>query len=186
MKRLSVIALALFALSAQTGTGWVTLFDGKNLNNFNQVGNANWALVDGVVQASSGAGHLVSKESYTDFEIKVEFWSSGGGNSGVYMRCMDGAKITDKTCYEANIFDKRADQSGRTGGIPNYAAPIAIVDADGKWNTYEITVRGPHIVVMLNGIKTVDAKDSTLKSGPIALQYMAGDIKFRNVQIRRL
>jgi hypothetical protein len=28
--------------------------------------------------------------------------------------------------------------------------------------------------------------DSTLKSGPIALQYMAGDIKFRNVQIRRL
>ncbi len=186
MKRLSVITLALFALSAQAGTGWVTLFDGKNLNNFNQVGTANWQLVDGVVQANSGAGHLVSKESYTDFEIKVEFWSANGGNSGVYMRCLDGAKITDKTCYEANIFDKRADQSGRTGGIPNYAPPIAIVDADGKWNTYEITIRGPHIVVMLNGVKTVDAKDSTLKSGPIALQYMAGDIKFRSVQIRRL
>ena len=61
----------------------------------------------------------MSKESYTDFELKVEFWSSGGGNSGVYMRCMDGTKITDKTCYEANVFDKRPDQSGRTGGIPN-------------------------------------------------------------------
>ena len=140
----------------------------------------------GVVEASSGAGFLVSKESYTDFEIKVEFWSSGGGNSGVYMRCLDGSKITDKTCYEANVFDKRPDQSGRTGGIPNYAKPIAIVDAEGKWNTYEITMRGPHIVVMLNGIKTVDAQDATLKSGPIALQYMAGDIKFRNVQIRKL
>ena len=68
-----------------------------------------------------GAGFLVSKESYTDFEIKVEFWSSDGGNSGVYMRCMDGTKITDKTCYEANVFDKRPDQSGRTGGIPNFA-----------------------------------------------------------------
>ena len=186
MKRLSVIALALFALSAQTSTGWVTLFDGKHLNNFNQVGTANWTLNNGVVEANSGAGFLVSKESYTDFELKVEFWSSNGGNSGVYMRCMDGTKITDKTCYEANVFDKRPDQSGRTGGIPNFAKPIAIVDAEGKWNTYEITMRGPHIVVVLNGTKTIDTKDSTLKSGPIALQYMAGDIKFRNVQIRRL
>ncbi|HKY22767.1 MAG TPA: DUF1080 domain-containing protein [Vicinamibacterales bacterium] len=186
MKRFSVIVLALVALSAQTGTGWVTLFDGKNLDSFNQVGNANWQLVDGVVHASSGAGFLVSKDTYTDFELKVEFWSSNGGNSGVYMRCLDGSKITDKTCYEANIFDKRPDQSGRTGGIPNYAPPIAIVDAEGKWNTYEITMRGPQIIVVLNGTKTVDAKDPTLKSGPIALQYMAGDIKFRNVQIRKL
>ena len=186
MKRLSVLAFAFLVLSAQTSTGWVTLFNGKDLNSFNQIGNANWQIVDGVVQANSGVGYLVSKDSYTDFELKVEFWASGGGNSGVYMRCMDGAKITDKTCYEANVFDKRPDQSGRTGGIPNYAKPIAIVDAEGKWNTYEITMRGPHIIVVLNGTKTIDTKDETLKSGPIALQYMAGDIKFRNVQIRRL
>ena len=186
MKRLSIITLALFALSAQTSTGWVTLFNGKDLNSFNQVGTANWQIVDGVVQANMGTGYLVSKESYTDFEIKVEFWASNGGNSGVYMRCMDGSKITDKTCYEANVYDKRPDQSGRTGGIPNYAKPIAIVDAEGKWNTYEISIRGTHIVVVLNGIKTVDANDSTLKSGPIALQYQGGDIKFRSVQIRRL
>jgi hypothetical protein len=186
MKRFSVIALALFALSAQASGGWVTLFDGKNLNNFNQIGTANWRLNNGVVEANSGQGYLVTKENYTDFEIKVEFWSSGGGNSGVYMRCMDGSKITDKTCYEANIYDKRPDQSGRTGAIPNYAKPIAIVDAEGKWNTYEITMRGPHIVIITNGIKTVDTKDNTLKSGPIALQYNAGDIKFRKVEIRRL
>lgn len=186
MKRLSVIALALFALSAQSGTGWVTLFNGKDLSNFNQVGTANWQIVDGAVQANMGAGYLVSKENYTDFEIKVEFFSGNGGNSGVYMRCLDGTKITDKTCYEANVYDKRPDQSGRTGGIPNYAKPIAIVDAEGKWNTYEITMRGDHIVVVLNGTKTVDAHDGTLKSGPIALQYQAGDIKIRNVQIRKL
>ena len=47
-------------------------------------------------------------------------------------------------------------------------------------------MRGPHIVVVLNGVKTIDTKDETLKSGPIALQYQAGDIKIRNVQIRRL
>ena len=192
MKRFGAIALTMVALSAlsqaqtKTGDGWVTLFDGKNLNNFNRVGDANWTLNNGVVEANMGSGHLVSKESYTDFQIRVEFWTSNGGNSGVYMRCMDANKITDKTCYEANIFDKRPDQSGRTGGIPNYAKPIAIVDAEGKWNTYDITVRGDHIVIVLNGTKTVDTKDSTLKSGPIALQYLAGDIKFRKVEIRRL
>jgi hypothetical protein len=186
MHRLTVIVLALFVLSAQTSSGWTTLFDGKSLDHFNQIGTANWTLNKGVVEANMGNGYLVSKETYTDFELKVEFWSSGGGNSGVYMRCQDGNKITDKTCYEANIFDKRPDQSGRTGGIPNYAKPLAIVDAEGKWNTYEITVRGPHIVVVLNGVKTVDFQDTTLKSGPIALQYLAGDIKFRSVQIRRL
>ena len=62
MKRLSVIALALFALSAQASAGWVTLFDGKNLNNFNQIGTANWRLADGAVEADSGTGFLVSKE----------------------------------------------------------------------------------------------------------------------------
>ena len=135
MKRLSIIALALFALSAQTSTGWVTLFNGKDLNNFNQVGTADWKIVDGVVQATTGAGHLVSKETYTDFEIKVEFYAGPKSNSGVYVRLPDGSKITDKTCYEANVFDNRPDQSGRTGGIPNYAPPIAIVNAEGKWNT---------------------------------------------------
>src|SRR5918995_1616314 len=113
MKRLSIIALALFALSAQTSTGWVTLFNGKDLNNFNQVGTANWHIVDGVVQANMGVGHLVSKESYTDFEIKVEFFAGPKSNSGVYMRCLDGSKITDKTCYEANVYDNRPRQCGR-------------------------------------------------------------------------
>jgi hypothetical protein len=191
MKRLSLVALALVSLavqglSAQAKPGWVTLFDGKNLNNFNQVGNANWNIADGVVQSDMGSGFLVTKESYTDFEIRVEFFVGVGGNSGVYMRCMDAAKITDKTCYEANVFDKRPDQSGRTGGIPNYAKPIAIVDAEGKWNTYEITMKGPHIIVILNGTKTIDTKDETLKSGPIALQHAAGDVKIRKVEIRRL
>ena len=98
MKRLSVIALALFALSAQTGTGWVTLFNGKDLNNLNQIGTANWHIVDGAVQANMGAGHLVSKDTYNDFEIKFEFFAGPGANSGVYLRCLDGSKITDKTC----------------------------------------------------------------------------------------
>src|SRR5688572_16185210 len=120
MKRLLFLTTAACLLSigpvATQGTppnnGWVTLFDGKSLNSFSVVGDANWTLANGVVEANKGAGHLVTKETYADFELKVEFWvDSGTANSGVYMRCQDTAAISDTTCYEANIFDQRADQS---------------------------------------------------------------------------
>lgn len=41
----------------------------------------------------------------------------------------------------------------------------------GKWNTYEITAKGPHFVVVLNGQKTADVQDSKHAAGPFALQY---------------
>jgi hypothetical protein len=182
--------LSFFGLTmvfAQTpASGWVTLFDGKDLNNFNVVGTANWKLADGMVEATSGAGFLVSKETFSNFEIRVEFFVDEGANSGVYMRCQDPTTITDKTCYEANVFDKRPDQSGRTGAIVHIAKPLAIVDAGGKWNTYEITAKGPQLIVKLNGTITAQAEDNKFASGPIALQYMAGTVRFRRVQIRRL
>jgi hypothetical protein len=179
--------LGLTMVFAQTpASGWVTLFDGKHLNNFNMVGTANWKLADGMVEATSGSGFLVSKETFSNFEIRVEFFVDEGANSGVYMRCQDATTITDKTCYEANIFDKRPDQSGRTGAIVHVAKPLAVIDAGGKWNTYEITAKGPQLIVKLNGTVTAQAEDNKFASGPIALQYMAGTVRFRRVQIRRL
>jgi len=179
--------LGLGTMSAQPqAPDWVTLFDGTHLNNFNTVGTANWKLADGIVEATSGSGFLVTKETYTNFEIRVEFWVDEGANSGVYMRCQDTAKITDMTCYEANVFDKRPDQSGRTGAIVHIAKPLAIVDAGGKWNTFEISAKGPQLTVRLNGTLTAQTEEAKFTSGPIALQYMAGTVRFRRVQIRRL
>ena len=183
---LTACALATTLLAQAQGPGWVTLFDGTNLDRFNRVGNANWTLANGIVEATSGPGFLVTKENYTDFEIRVEFWVDEGGNSGVYMRCQDAAKITDTTCYEANVFDKRPDQSGRTGAIVHIAKPLAIVDAANKWNTYEIVAKGPQLTVRLNGTLTAQAEDQKFARGPIALQYAAGTVRFRRVQIRRL
>jgi Domain of Unknown Function (DUF1080) len=182
---LITLGLSPLATRAQTAD-WVTLFDGTHLNNFNQVGTANWTLANGIVEATKGPGFLVTKETYSNFEIRVEFWVDESGNSGVYMRCQDAAKITDTTCYEANVFDKRPDQSGRTGAIVHIAKPLAIVDAAGKWNTYEITAKGPQLTVRLNGTLTAQGEDSKFASGPIALQYAAGTVRFRRVQIRKL
>jgi hypothetical protein len=182
--------LAIGSVSGQApsqNAGWITLFDGKSLASFNIVGDANWTLVNGVVEANKGAGHLVTKESYGDFELKAEFWvDSGTANSGIYLRCQDPTTISDTTCYEANIFDQRADQSGRTGAIVNVSKASSNIDAAGKWNTYEISARGPRLIVKLNGIETVNVEDRKLTRGPITFQYMAGIVRFRSILIRPL
>jgi hypothetical protein len=58
--------------------------------------------------------------------------------------------------------------------------------AGGKWNVYEITAKGPRLVLVLNGVQTVDVQDSKLASGPFALQWGQGTIKFRKVQIKAI
>ena len=156
------------------------------MRGWNPVGNANWKLVDGVLQADGGRGYLVTADSYGDFQLKVEFWVDADANSGVYIRCSNPQEITDRNAYEVNIFDKRPDQTYRTGAIANVAPPSATINAAGQWNTFEITAQGPHLVVTLNGTRTVDVQDNSHARGNIALQYFAGVVKFRNVQIKPL
>jgi 3-keto-disaccharide hydrolase len=198
MKRLSTIAMGLLLLggavvwhsqqaSGQADAGWVTLFDGSNLDNWTPIGDANWKLADGIVAADKGNGFLVSKNSYTDFQIRAEFWVDDDANSGIFIRCTDPAKVGTASAYEVNIFDKRPDPSYGTGAIVNVAKVEPMPKAGGKWNFYEITAKGPKFTVTLNGIKTVDgAEDSKFPSGRIALQYGAGVVKFRKVQVKAL
>ena len=196
MKRFSAMAIGLLALvlcgahinraSAQTAPPWTTLFDGKNLDAFNKVGDANWRLADGVVQADSGTGFLVTKQPYGDFEIKAEFWVDEKANSGIFIRCADPVKVGADTCYEVNVFDTRPDPTYGTGAIVNVAKVTTMPKAGGKWNTYEIRAEGPRMIVTLNGVRTVDVQDTKHARGQIGLQYGAGVVKFRNVQIRAL
>jgi len=192
---LLVIAVTAFGFASssygQADAGWITLIDGATgLENWNRVGDANWRAAEGAIQADQkteqASSFLVSKNSYTDFQIRVEFWASDDANSGIYMRCADPKTPTDKTCYEANIFDQRPDPTYGTGAIVHIAAVSPMPKAGGKWNTYDITVKGTRLTVTLNGVRTVDVEDSKLPTGPIALQYAAGVVKFRKVQIKPL
>lgn len=166
--------------------GWTTLFDGSNLNNFNPIGSANWEIADGAVGADSGSGFLVTKESYEDFELTLEFWVDEPANSGIFVRCADAMSVTDRNSYEVNIYDTRADQTYRTGGIVHIAAPNSVIMTAGKWNSYEIKAQGSRLMVTLNGEDMVDVQDTQFADGPIALQYGAGIVKFRNVRVRGL
>ncbi len=193
-------ALALTALGFSAGflvqkavsqeAGWVTLFDGKSLDGWDQVGESNWRVEDGAIvvdkMAGKDPGYLVSKKPYKNFVVRVEFWSSDDANSGIYFRCLDPMKITDRTCYEANIFDQRPDPSYGTGALTRYVEVSPMPKAAGKWNTYEVTANGRDITVVLNGQTTAKMRNGMFDEGPIVLQHGAGAIKFRKVEVKPL
>ena len=163
-----------------------TILDGTSLKGWDVVGNANWSVADGAVQASMGTGFLVTPQSYTDFQITADFWVSDDANSGVFIRCSDPKTINAMNAYEVNIFDKRPDQAYRTGAIVDVAKPLSVINTGGKWNTIDITARGPRMTVLINGQKMVDVQDNKHARGPIALQYGAGTVKFKNVRLKTL
>ena len=194
---LVVLLSAVSGCAYLQGGGWTTLIDGEQgMENFNPVGDANWHAQDGAIVADHGKpGFLVSRQSYRDFEIRAEFWAATDTNSGIFIRCSDAVKIGGATCYEVNIWDIRPEPKYATGAIVDVAAvPVPLVyKAGGRWNTYEITARGPEMTVKLNGVQTTVGRDSKHPSGVFALQYgpgikgaESGPIKWRKVQIRPL
>lgn len=172
------------AVSAQAGGAWKTLFDGKSLDGWTPIGTANWKLAEGAVQADMGTGFLVSNQSYGDFELRAEFWTNDDANSGIFIRASNPKEITAMNAYEVNIFDKRPDQAYRTGAIVDVAKPLSVENAANKWNTLVITAKGPRMTVNLNGKPMVDVQNTAHARGPVALQYGAGLVKFRKVEIR--
>jgi len=199
---LSIVAALLVAAATAFGCaapgqsgGWITLLDGdKGIENWNLYGDANWRTEGGAIMADKGkGGFLVSKNDYTNFELYIEFSPDHTANSGIYMRCQDRKQLSDRSCYEANIFDQRPDPSYGTGGIVHRGSVSVPQKSGGKWNVYEIYVKGPVLTVKLNGVVTTSIVDSELTApGPLALQFgnrgkePGGAIRFRKVQIKPL
>ena len=191
-----VILSACAPMSTGPGPGWTALIDGGDgLQNFIGIGQADWHVEDGAIVADKGkGGHLVSKKSYRDFQIRAEFWADHHTNSGIFLRITNPAKITAVDAYEVNIFDQRPGPEYGTGAIVNYAKVSPMPKAGGRWNTYDITAKGPQLVVVLNGVETANIRNDKNPSGPISLQFgnippkdlPGGAIKWRKLQIREL
>jgi hypothetical protein len=188
---LLVVVCALGGCAGTSGPGWITLIDGENgLQNWNRTGDGNWRAVDGAIQidgkTNKDAAFLYSKHSYTDFEMYVEFWADEAANSGVFYRITNTQIINTKGGYEVQIFDKNPPYP--TASLVNVAqaAPIPAFKAAGRWNTFDISVKGPRMIVKMNGEQSVDVENAVFPTGPIGLQYNSGTVKFRKLMIRPL
>ena len=167
--------------------GWVLIFDGTSLTGWAPRLDGQWEVADGTISAvpDAGRGFMATTAHYADFQLTVDFWIDDTANSGVFLRCPAEGAISQGNAFEVNIFDPHT--TWPTGSINEVAKIQTVPQTAGKWNTFEITADGDHLVVQLNGQTTVDARSDRHQSGPIALQYNGvGQVRFRNIKIKTL
>src|SRR5690606_2480447 len=164
----------------------IALFNGKDLSGWQVDGEKNqWIVKDGILTSPESGSNLISDQKFQDFKLHAEFRYQQGSNSGIYLRGR----------YEVQIEDDKGREPLDTyiGGIYGFLEPNenAALDA-GAWQTYDITLIGRRVTVVLNG-KTVIA-DATIpgitggaldsregEPGPLMIQGDHGPIEFRSL-----
>ncbi len=160
-----------------------------------------------------GAG-LVSKRSFADAQVHVEFLVPKNGNSGVYLQgryeiqILDSHGVPDKDLQSSmcgSVYERWKDDKGYEGVPPkvNAARPA------GQWQSFDILFRAPRfragkkvenarfLEVRLNGVlvqKGVQVTGPTRAAmfedekplGPIFLQGDHGPIAYRNLSVKPL
>lgn len=183
---------------AEAAAGWKLLFDGSSMSGWSPTGTADWKTQDGVLTFTTGRGMLQTAQSYSNFQLTLEFWEEKNANSGVFIRCTVVEK--GNACYEINIFDLH--ETAPTGSIilvepgkaptPAHSVLPERPQSAEKWNTYDITAEGNHLVVKLNGKTMSDIREDKLKLSSGAIQLQAGGpdgpglAKFRSIKLRVL
>lgn len=168
--------------------GWISLFDGNTTFGWKARGDAKWQVAEGEIQCSEGgAGMLATTSTFADYELKAEVWIDAKANSGIMLRAPveQETAISPTNAYEANIYDAHKEwPSGSINGIKKGRA----VKTVGKWSKYEVTANGDHLVIKINGTKTLDIKDAKYRKGVVAMQYygQGGTVKFRNIKLKPL
>jgi hypothetical protein len=118
--------------------------------------NVKWVVKDGILHGSEPRGTwLISKRRYGDFILKYDFKLGPTGNSGCALRAplfgdpaFDGMEL-QMADYRYNT---QAKDSELTGGIYRAIAPLKQVYKPTEWNSYVVTLIGPKLHVMLNGV----------------------------------
>lgn len=207
--QVSVFALIAFQFlgGAVNAAEKTSLFDGKTLNGWTQIGGKKdvWKVENSLlIMNGEGGGWLAADGDYDDFEFEVEFQLTSDSNSGVYLRAPADSSHISRSGMEIQILDdfhpKYAEVKPwqRTGSIYHVAAAkTGFLKKNGEWNQMKIKADGPHVVIELNGHTIVDdmidqhpelAKEHTglaRKTGKIGLQSHNGIVAFRNIYVKK-
>ncbi|MFS4415566.1 DUF1080 domain-containing protein [Maribacter sp. 2307ULW6-5] len=146
--------------------GWQPLFAQDLSNTIRPEGV--WSLTDGVLTATEDQA-IWSKETYENFELKLEFKNDVGSNSGVFI--YGDVPRWINYSVEIQIADDHDPQWANSpkhwqcGAIFGHQAAVdtQLVHRPGIWNTYHIIAKGPEITVFLNDrkINHINMKDFT-------------------------
>lgn len=195
--------------------GFVSLFNGKDLTGWvygsrggreNKSGRG-YQVENGVLYSTvEDGGNLYTEKAYADFVLRFEFRLTENANNGIGIR----APLSGDTAYqgiEIQVLDDGGSKYTKLQPWQYHGSIYGIVPAKrgfqkpvGEWNAEEITAKGPHITVKLNGTTIVDAnlddvKDEDVRKkhpgmnnekGHIGLLGHGARVEFRNFRIKEL
>lgn len=206
--------------SASSGE-WEILFDGSGLDRWrgfrrDDVPGA-WSIQDGVlaftpVDDEAQRGDVMSRDVFGDFELRLEWRVSEGGNSGIIYRVTEDERATWLSGLEMQVLDDARHSDGqipshRAGALYDLVAPPSgITRPVGEWNEARIEVRGNRVRHWLNGHPTADVEIGSddwnariaaskfadvpsfaaAREGHIALQDHGDRVWYRDIRVRRL
>lgn len=180
-------------------SAFIPLFNGLDLDGWQQVGQQDWHAENGIVWTEGKGGWLRSDQRYADFALRLEYRVTKDAVSGIFLR---SAEQGDPTFTGVKI--AIADDAGQltdlhsTGAIYGAVIPLYSVGRKaGEWNEVEITCIGRHLTVFLNGnrIHKIDFDDPAFvfaekrplsrvpAQGYIGLESRTNRVDFRNLRI---
>jgi len=155
-----------------------------------------WRVENGELVNDGKGAYLVTNKDFGDYELRLEYKTVEGADSGIYLKGNPQVQIWDYT--DEKKFKIGADKG--SGGLWNNSAgapgkdPLVLADAPfGQWNDVRIVQVGARTSVWLNGKHVVDHaimenywdRESPLfVSGPIELQTHGGEIRWRDIAIK--
>ena len=184
--------------------GWISLFNGKNLNNWKFSDKAGtFSVKDGMIVVNGERSHLyydgpVKNHNFTNFELKADVMTLPGSNSGIYFHTEYQAEGWPDKGYEVQVNNSHTDWK-RTGGLYDVSDLREVPTKDNEWFNMHIIVKGKHIEVKLNGKTVVDYTEPAnpdykghpgrkISSGTFCLQGHdpKSTVYFKNIMVKPL
>jgi Domain of Unknown Function (DUF1080) len=164
----------------------IAIFNGRDLTGWKTSAATNqWSVVGGILTNARNGANLITERTFTDFKLHVEFKVPKNGNSGIYLRGRHEVQVEDSKGLEA--------LSTHTGGVYGFLTPNENAAGEaGAWQTYDITLVGRRVTIVLNGKTVVSmqnipgitggALDSNEgDAGPIYLQGDHTAVEYRKI-----
>lgn len=165
--------------AAEAAQGWILLFDGKTGTGWRGVNKADfpagWVVEDGTLKcigsgmgeagAANGGDILYAGRKFSNFDLKIEWKISKGGNSGIFYLGQENGKEIWRTAPEFQVLDNDNHPDALLGKDGNRMAGSLydLIPAKpqntkpfGEWNSAEIVCYQGTVVHKQNGATIVE------------------------------